>query len=212
MEQIVIHACLVHPHPLECEAVADWLSKKSYISFVGKCTLPEQFVQLPAFKSIDMVLIFAYQTGKIARQILKIRKLHPQLKILLLLPKSSPEVIREVVRPGVSGCIGMEAELDEWERAVQAVAEGRIYYDQEIMLKLAEVTREDALTVKKDILSKREAEILRLVANAYSTNRIASELSISGKTVETHRRNLFQKLGVKNSVGLTRAAVRMGMV
>ncbi|MCE6991046.1 LuxR C-terminal-related transcriptional regulator [Dyadobacter sp. CY323] len=61
-------------------------------------------------------------------------------------------------------------------------------------------------------MSKRETEILKLVASEYSTNRIASELFISGKTVETHRRNLFQKLGVKNSVGLTKIAVRLGVV
>ncbi|MCF2487595.1 LuxR C-terminal-related transcriptional regulator [Dyadobacter sp. CY347] len=55
-------------------------------------------------------------------------------------------------------------------------------------------------------------EILRLVASEYSTNSIADQLFISGKTVETHRRNLFQKLGVKNSVGLTKVAVRLGVV
>jgi len=85
-----------------------------------------------------------------------------------------------------------------------------------VMIKLSEtpvdLTENDPAPTKTDFLSKREIEILRLVASEYSTSRIANELFISGKTVESHRRNLFQKLGVKNSVGLTKIAVRLGVV
>jgi len=116
----------------------------------------------------------------------------------------------------VSGYIVFEAELDEWERAIRAVSEGKVYYGQEVMLKLAETSMDkfiqEPVPSTRDFLSKREVEILRLVASEYSTNKIASELCISDKTVETHRRNLFQKLGVRNSVGLTKIAVRMGVV
>ncbi|QRR03003.1 response regulator transcription factor [Dyadobacter sandarakinus] len=216
MEHAVTHACLVHPHPLECEAVAEWLRKKSYIELVGKCASLEQFALLSYLRDIDMVLVFAHHTGQVAEQVLKIRKQNSRIRFLLLAPGASAESIREVVRSGVSGYIVPEAELDEWERSVRAVAEGKVYYGQEIMLKLAETAPDDMGNdpnrSKKDFLSKREVEILRLVASEYSTNRIANELCISDKTVETHRRNLFQKLGVKNAVGLTKAAVRMGVV
>jgi len=216
MEQSITHACLVHPHPLECEAVAEWLRKRSYIELVGKCNSLEQITQLPYLKDVDIVVAFAHHSENTADQILKIRKMHPRLKFLLLAPSPSAESVREVVRSGVSGYIVFESELDEWERAVRAVSEGKVYYGQEVMLKLAETSLDlysaAPAPTTRDFLSKREVEILRLVASEYSTNKIANELCISDKTVETHRRNLFHKLGVKNSVGLTKIAVRMGVV
>lgn len=216
MEHSITHACLVHPHPLECEAVAEWLRRRSYIELVGKCNNLEQITQLPYLKDIDIVVVFAHHAEKTADQILKVRKLYPKLKFLLLAPSPSGESVREVVRSGVSGYIVFEAELDEWERAIRAVSEGKVYYGQEVMLKLAESSMDkyiqEPAPSTRDFLSKREIEILRLVASEYSTNKIASELCISDKTVETHRRNLFQKLGVRNSVGLTKIAVRMGVV
>ncbi|WAC10772.1 response regulator transcription factor [Dyadobacter pollutisoli] len=216
MEHSTTHACLVHPHPLECEAVAEWLRRRSYIELVGKCNNLDQITQLPYLKEVDIAVVFAHHTEKTADQILKIRKLYPRLKFLLLAPSPSVESVREVVRSGVSGYIVFESELDEWERAIRAVSEGKVYYGQEVMMKLAETSVDTFISERapttRDFLSKREVEILRLVASEYSTNRIANELCISDKTVETHRRNLFQKLGVKNSVGLTKIAVRMGVV
>ncbi|MEO6281829.1 MAG: response regulator transcription factor [Dyadobacter sp.] len=216
MEHPTTHACLVHPHPLECEAVAEWLRRRSYIELVGKCNNLDQITQLPYLKEVDIAVVFAHNTEKTADQILKIRKLYPRLKFLLLAPSPSVESVREVVRSGVSGYIVFESELDEWERAIRAVSEGKVYYGQEVMMKLAETSVDTFISeptpTTRDFLSKREVEILRLVASEYSTNKIANELCISDKTVETHRRNLFQKLGVKNAVGLTKIAVRMGVV
>jgi two-component system nitrate/nitrite response regulator NarL len=216
MEQFTAHTFLIHPHPLACEAVADWLRKRSYIELVGKGNNLEHVIQLPYLKDIDIIVVFAHHAEKTANQILKIRKLYPHLKFLLLAPSPSLESVREVVRSGVSGYIVLESELDEWEHAFKAVSDGKVYYGQEVMLKLAETSVEayipEPVPTTKDFLSKREVEILRLVANEYTTNRIANELCISDKTVESHRRNLFQKLGVKNSVGLTKIAVRLGVV
>jgi two-component system nitrate/nitrite response regulator NarL len=216
MEPSITHACLVHPHPLECEAVAEWLRRRSHIELVGKCHSLDQIAQLPYLKEVDIVVVFAHHAERTADQILRIRKLQPKLKFLLLAPSPSAGSVREVVRSGVSGYIVFEAELDEWERAIRAVSDGKVYYGQEVMLKLAESSLDDLMQeptpTTRDFLSKREVEILRLVASEYSTNRIANELCISDKTVETHRRNLFHKLGVRNSVGLTKIAVRMGVV
>jgi two-component system nitrate/nitrite response regulator NarL len=216
MERFIAHTFLVHPHPLECEAVAEWLRKRSYIELVGKSNNLEHTIQLPYLKDIDIIVVFAHQAEKTADQILRIRKLHPRVKFLLLAPSPSLESVREVVRSGVSGYIVFESELDDWEHAFRAVSEGKVYYGQEVMIKLAQTSTEtyipDPLPTTKDFLSKREIEILRLVANEYTTTRIASELCISDKTVESHRRNLFQKLGVKNAVGLTKIAVRLGIV
>ena len=217
MKQNVTNTLLIHPHPLECEAVAEWLEKRSAITLSGKIGCVEKVTQLPYFLEIDLIVVFAYKSEGIAGQIMSLRKMHPNLKFQLLAPISTLDLAREVIRSGVSGYIGINAEPDELEYAIKMVSEGKVWYSQEVMMQLSDegsaVKAEcPPVPTTKDFLSKRETEILKLVASEYSTNRIASELFISGKTVETHRRNLFQKLGVKNSVGLTKIAVRLGVV
>ncbi|WP_304488638.1 response regulator transcription factor [Dyadobacter sp. CY323] len=217
MKQSVITTLLVHPHPLECEAVAEWLQKRAAIRLIGKCSCLEKILQLSYFTEIDLVIAFTYRSEGIAAQIMALRKMRPNLRFLLLAPSSSLKLAREVIRSGVSGYIGIGAEPDELEYAIKTVSDGKVWYGQEVMMRLSEEAAAGSAEcapapTTKDFLSKRETEILKLVASEYSTNRIASELFISGKTVETHRRNLFQKLGVKNSVGLTKIAVRLGVV
>jgi two-component system nitrate/nitrite response regulator NarL len=198
MKHCVTQAILVHPHPLECEAVAGWLQNRSSISLIGKSTCLDRVMHIPYLMDIELVIAFAYRTEHTAGQILALRKIHPNLKFLLLGPSSSMKLVRELIRSGVSGYIGIEAEIDEWEQAIRSVSEGKIYYGQEVMMRLSEspIGQSDsqpAPSTTKDFLSKREIEILRLVASEYSTNRIATELFISGKTVESHRRFNFSR-------------------
>ncbi|WP_304488759.1 response regulator transcription factor [Dyadobacter sp. CY347] len=216
MKHSVAQTLLVHPHPLEREAVAEWLQKKSSIGLVGKSSSLEKVARLPYLADIDIIIAYAYEAESVAAQIITLRKSRPGLRFLLMGTSSCTKWVSEIVRSGVSGFIAIDSELDEWEYAIKAVSEGKIYYGQEVIMKLSEAPSDQndcqPVTSSTHFLTKREIEILRLVASEYSTNSIADQLFISGKTVETHRRNLFQKLGVKNSVGLTKVAVRLGVV
>ena len=62
------------------------------------------------------------------------------------------------------------------------------------------------------VLTKRESEVLKLIAEEFTNKEIADKLFISNRTVDAHRRNLFQKLGVKNTAGLVRFAIKHGMI
>lgn len=216
MDHPVILTYLVHPHSLECAAVADWLLKSAYVRLTGKSGSLDKFTRSMEPGTVEMVIIFQYCTAEIASAIFAVRKIHPRLKFLLAAPTSSPEAVREAICSGVHGYIDPVADVEEWEWAIKSLAEGKTYYGQQVMLQLAEPFADrpvkEAPAAVKNILSKRELEIMQLVASEYSTNRIADQLFISEKTVETHRRNLFQKLGVKNSVGLTKVAIRLGIV
>lgn len=216
MDHPVILTHLVHPHPLERAAVADWLLKSTYVQLTGKGGSLEKFAQSMESGAVEMVIVFQYCTAEISGEIIAARKIHPRLKFLLAAPTSCLDAVREAIHAGVHGYIDPVAEVEEWEWAIKSLSEGKTYYGQQVMMQLAEPFADrDAIEPSptvKNFLSKRELEIMQLVASEYSTNRIADELFISGKTVETHRRNLFQKLGVKNSVGLTKVAVRLGIV
>ncbi|SDD55846.1 DNA-binding response regulator, NarL/FixJ family, contains REC and HTH domains [Dyadobacter soli] len=216
MDRPVIRTYLVHPHPLECAAVAEWLLKSTYVRLTGTSGSLDRFAQYMQPGTVEMVIVFHYCAAEIAGEIFAARKIHPRLKFLLAAPTSCLDAVRGAVHSGVHGYIDPVAEVDEWEWAIKSLSEGKTYYGQQVMQQLAEPFADqppkETPPAVKNFLSKRELEVMQLVASEYSTNRIADQLFISEKTVETHRRNLFQKLGVKNSVGLTKVAVRLGIV
>lgn len=206
---------LVHPHPLEREAVACWLSGQSYLELIGKCDSLDKIDGLKCLSDPEVVIAFASKNDNTACQIHHLKRRCPPLKILIAIDTACAVKVRGILYAGADGLIDVYEEIQEWEWAIRSVAAGKIYYGQEMMRHLAGYFQTPEIKeacIASHPLSKRELEVLRLVASEYSTNRIADKLFISSKTVESHRRNLFQKLGVKNSVGLTKVAVGLGII
>jgi DNA-binding NarL/FixJ family response regulator len=104
---------------------------------------------------------------------------------------------------------------DELERAVRAVASGKKYFSEEVVNELAMNIDDDfnnAVPETIENLTPRELEILKLVAAELNTKEIADKLFVSVPTVETHRANLMRKLGVKSAIGMTKFALRHGLI
>jgi DNA-binding NarL/FixJ family response regulator len=139
----------------------------------------------------------------------------PYLKIILLTMVEDAPQIRDAIKAGVNGYILKKTGKEELERAILKVISGKKYFSDAIIEELAENHAEDYNNARPETilqLTDRELEILKLVALELSSQEIADKLYISLSTVETHRRNLFQKLEVKSVVGLTKYAIRHGLV
>ena len=138
------------------------------------------------------------------------RKIDPQAKILMLTMVEDVKQIREAIKIGVNGYVLKMADADELFLAIRTILSGKKYFSNEVIVELA-VGKDENLTTKPGTFAKltlRELEILRLVGQEMSTNEIAEKLFISVPTVETHRRNLMQKIGAKSVVGLVLFAVK----
>ena len=138
------------------------------------------------------------------------RKIDPQSKILMLTMVEDVKQIREAIKIGVNGYVLKMADADELFLAIRTILSGKKYFSNEVIVELA-VGKDESLTTKPGTFAKltlRELEILRLVGQEMSTNEIAEKLFISVPTVETHRRNLMQKIGAKSVVGLVLFAVK----
>lgn len=209
-----IKTVLVHPNPIEREALNAWLRQQSMVAMAGNAGDLTTGSLLLA--EAEMIIIFDYGLRALPAQIISLKRINRHLKFMVYHDSRSLSNIRDVVCAGVHGYIDLASEIEEWYEAMRAIANGRVYYGQRIMHHLAMSPvemQECGIPESPDqALSAREMEILGLVAREYSTSRIATKLLISVKTVETHRRNLFQKLHVKNVVGLTKAALRMGVL
>lgn len=146
---------------------------------------------------------------------LQIHKNYPHIKVLLLTMSEDKIHIKEAIKAGVHGYVLKKAKKEELEKALATIANGRKYYSEdviEVLIHTAEDDLNEAGPATILHLTGREIQILQLIAEEYSSHEIGTKLFISLTTVETHRRNLMQKLNVKNSVGLVKYAMRHGLI
>jgi DNA-binding NarL/FixJ family response regulator len=147
-----------------------------------------------------------------ARELLKRR---PDLRVLMLSMHDNEEYFFEALRAGASGYVLKSAADRDLVEACRATIRGEpfIYPEAEktLIRDYLERARKGGEETA-DPLTPRELEIVKLIAEGYSNRRIAEELVISEKTVERHRANLLEKLGMHDRVELTRYAIRRGLV
>ena len=147
-----------------------------------------------------------------ARELLKRR---PDLRVLMLSMHDNEEYFFEALRAGASGYVLKSAADHDLVDACRATMRGEpfIYPDavKTLIRDYLERAR-DAGDAAADPLTPRESEIVKLIAEGYSNKAIAEELVISEKTVERHRANVLEKLGMHDRVELTRYAIRRGLV
>ena len=145
----------------------------------------------------------------------KIIKRFPHIKILALSMHSESSYILKMLEAGASGYLLKDAGSREMIAAIRAVGSGNTYFSQQVSQTLLHHLS-GSKKIKEKItgvpLTKREIEVLQLIAEEYSNAEIAEKLYISIRTVDTHRRNLLEKLGVKNTAGLVKNAIRLGLI
>lgn len=140
------------------------------------------------------------------------------IKVLALTMMQEEQHIRKMLRAGALGYIFKNSGKEELENAIGTVAGGGHYFSGDV----TEAVLADLLEPKKgsrrkkwtDItdLTDREKEVLQLICEEYTNQEIADKLHISVRTVDAHRRNLMQKTGARNAVGLVRFAIENGLI
>jgi DNA-binding NarL/FixJ family response regulator len=138
----------------------------------------------------------------------------PAVKVIILSMHANEEYVLQTLRAGASGYLLKDAATAELELAIQAVARGDTYLSPAISRRVIEdyLGRTSGEKGPREQLTSRQREILQLIAEGKSTKEIAFVLSVSVKTVETHRMQLMDRLGIHDVPGLVRHAMRMGLV
>ena len=134
-------------------------------------------------------------------------------RVLLLSMHKDEEYVRRALLSGAAGYLLKDADRTELELAVRAVARGDTWLSPGISRVVAAFARgEGAPRGPLELLTRRQREVLQLVAEGHSTKEIAHRLELSAKTVDTHRAQLMERLGVHGVPALVRYALRVGMV
>ena len=141
----------------------------------------------------------------------QIKTAKPGIKIIMLTTYNDKEIISELIHTGVSGYLLKNSDRSELVEAITKVMSGRYYFSAEveaiIMQGVGEKKNTDVI-----ILTDREIEIVKLLGKEYTNEKIATELHISYRTVETHRKNIMQKTKSHNLAGLLKHAYSKGLL
>ena len=144
-----------------------------------------------------------------------LRETYPDLKIIIMSSHYKPSFMGYMLKTGVNAFIPKEISPDYLEQVIGAVAENGYYFSEEHIENMRQQISSKAPKPKlssQELLTEREAEILRLICQQYTTQEISDKLFITKRTVEGHKSNLILKTGVKNTAGLVIYAIQNNLI
>jgi len=195
------------------EMLAEILRFDPAYKIVGESGDGQQACSLLLELKPDVLVLDARLPGLSGVDIL--RRVGKQLKntrVLVFSGYESPALVREMLEAGAHGFVEKTAGLVEFKKGLESVAAGGTYFGPGVASLLRNVVANNNPTAGADLLTDREREILKLVAESHSTREIAAKLGISVKTVDNHRTNLMRKLNLHDVASLTRYALEIGLI
>ena len=204
---------LADDHPMVRRGLRMVLDAEPDIEVVAEAGDGAEAVQLATVGEVDLAVLdvaMPRMTGLQAAAELKRRK--PELRTLMLSMYDSEQYFFEALKAGASGYVLKSAADRDLVEAVRSAMRGEPFLYPAAVTALIRDYLERGDGAPEDPLTPRELEIVKLVAEGYSSDEIAETLVISKKTVEHHRSHVLEKLGMRDRVELTRYAIRRGLV
>lgn len=215
---MLIRIVLVDNHTLFRQGLRALLEGQPDMAVVGEAQNGRRAQEVVSTSQPDVVLIDLTLPELNGLEVTRrLRKKHPTLPVVALSMHAHDESIFRFLQAGGQGYVLKQSSLDVLTEAIRTVIKGEVYLDPALPNGLLEeyvVWREEVgnKSSRYDTLTNREREVLQLIAEGYTNREIAQRLSISIKTVDTHRTNLMRKLDIHDRVGLTKYAIRQGLI
>ncbi|MCH7510781.1 MAG: response regulator transcription factor [Chloroflexi bacterium] len=213
-----IRLLIVDDHAILRQALRLMLESEPELEVIGDAANGREAVAITEKMLPDVVLMDMVMPGlnglEATRQI---RKRCPKTRVLILTGYMEDEQILSALRAGAAGYVVKRSDTEELLLGIRAVHRGNTYFSSAISdgdainQYLWQAKQEDG-KVGYDLLTSREREVLQLIAEGHSNQRIAQELFISVKTVEAHKAHIMSKLHARNRTDLIRYALRKGLV
>jgi len=207
---------IVDDHKVFRDGVASLIKYEEDMEVIGSAGTVQEFMSKIEKKNPDVILMdisIGDDDGTIATKWIKEKR--PTIKVLILSMHHEDKYIKKVLEAGANGYLLKDSGTKEMMQAIRTIAKGNSFYSQKIsdaMVRQLLRGNKPKKELKTRTLTPRELEVLKLIAEEKSNQEIADSLFISIRTVDTHRRNLLEKLQVKNTVGIVRYAIQHGIV
>lgn len=209
-----IRVLIADDHALVRAGIRALVEKIEGVVVVGEAGKGSEALELVEEHRPDLMLLdLTMPDGGGFEVLAHVRKQFPEIRAIVLTVHEAGEYAIRALREGAAGFLLKSAASTELEQAIQTVITGERYISPEMSKKIVEevgkgTTKRELL----DTLSPRQREVLRLIAEGRTTKQIAQELGISVKTVETHRAQLMERLGIRDVAGLVRYAILVGLI
>ena len=202
---------LVDDHPFMRMGLAQFINSQPDLLVCAEAADPREAMQMVEKAAPDLVLCDLNLPGKGGLELIKdLRSQYPQLPILVVSMHDEPQYAPRVLRAGARGYVMKSEPVARLADGIREVLRGKVVVSEKMSSLILEIfagKNSGDNVLPETRLSDRELEVLMLIGSAHSTRRIAERMSISMKTVEAHRTNIKQKLGVASSTELVRYAV-----
>ena len=202
-------------HPLVRSGLRQVIDREPDLAVVAEAADGAEAVERALAEEVDLAILDVAMprlTGLQAAEELARRR--PETVIVMLSMYDNEQYLLAAVRAGASGYLLKSVADEQVVAACRAVLRGeRFLYPSTASARTRKYLEQldQREVAPRDVLTRRESEVLKLVAEGRSSKEIAATLVISTKTVDRHRANIIEKLGVRDRVGLTRYAIRQGL-
>lgn len=200
-----IKLAIVDDHPIVMDGIRALVDGDPGISIVLTSSSPKALLEQLDKTKVDVLLTDIVMPEMNGNELAKVvRQRFPSIKILALSMSGQGDIVNEMINDAdISGYILKNVSRDDLRAAIHKIAGGGIYFSEEV---LAELEKYKAPRQSDVTLTQREIEIIQLMERELGNKEIASQLFISERTVETHRKNIFRKLGKNTLIGVIKYA------
>jgi DNA-binding NarL/FixJ family response regulator len=208
-----ISVLIVDDHKILREGLKGFIHLQDDMEVIGECADESGAIEAVERLNPDVVLMDIDLDGSSGISATKhIREKFPLQKVLAITLHHEDTSILPMIQAGAQGYVLKNADPMEMIDAIRTVNKGNSYYSRHVSDVIMHSLMRPKVHALPDGLTAREVEVIQLIAQEYSNGEIANKLFISVRTVDTHRRNLLDKLNLKNTAGLVKYALEKGLI
>jgi DNA-binding NarL/FixJ family response regulator len=210
-----VNVLIVDDHQMVRDGLKVMLqSKKDIFQFtIDEAENGEEALKKVLRKNYDAVLM-DYQMPDMsgAETTENMLQYQPRIKVLAISNYDELPYVEKMIASGARGYVLKNIEPSQLLTAIKTILDNKTYYSNEVSTKLLDAAGHNAVILEKHGLTRRELEVLRMIAMEMTNEEIAEKLFVGKRTVDTHRQNLLNKLHARNTVGLIKAAYKLELV
>ena len=213
MSDNTVSALLVDDHALILQGLKHIISQVNEVDEVYTASSASEALALVGTKPIHICILDIELPDMGGFELIdKIREIIPESKILVNTMHEESWIVKKIIGLNVDGVVLKSSNTDELKCAIESILEGKEYFCNEFLRIKKRICDSSEFSHLDNQLTQREYDVLMAISNGLQTREIAESLHVSVNTVESHRKNLFFKLGVRNSVELIIKAIKSGII
>ncbi len=194
------------------------LNSEMKCDIVGEAGTSTELLDILESFEVNVIIVDFTSAGFDIEDLGTVKRRFPEVQMLAITPEQSAQVLVDALRSGITSYVKKDCSFPEILEAVKETHRGNKFFCGQILETIQEANLNvedidlDAFSCEAVVISKRESEIITLIAEGFTNAQIAEKLFLSAHTINTHRKNIMAKLGVKNTAGIVMYAVKTNLI